>query len=50
MTSWILKCENCGQTWKLEVSFNLAEMGRIYHFCPYCRVNRFHVVVERIDD
>lgn len=50
MTSWRLKCSRCGRVWVLKVSYNLKEMGRIYHWCPYCRVNTFHEVLERIDD
>ncbi|MEB3757926.1 MAG: hypothetical protein GSR82_03875 [Desulfurococcales archaeon] len=49
MTSWILRCTECGREWKLDVSFNLHEMGKIYHYCPYCKKNTFHVVVKRID-
>ena len=33
--------------WKLEVSFDISDMDRIYHFCPYCRKNTFHVIVGR---
>ncbi len=50
MTKWVLRCTRCGRTWVLEVSFDLASMGRIYHYCPYCRRNTFHEVVEKIED
>ncbi len=50
MTKWLLRCTRCGRTWVLEVSFDLASMGRIYHYCPYCRMNTFHVVVARLGE
>ena len=46
----MLRCTRCGRTWILEVSFDLASMGRIYHYCPYCRRNTFHEVVRRIEE
>lgn len=48
-TVWLLRCTQCGRDWILPVSFNLEEMGRLYHFCPYCRENTFHIVVQRRD-
>ncbi len=50
MTKWLLRCTRCGRTWVLEVSFDLSSMGKIYHYCPYCRMNTFHVVVSRIGE
>ncbi|BAN89560.1 formamidopyrimidine-DNA glycosylase [Aeropyrum camini] len=47
MTGWILKCSQCGREWVLPVSFRLNEIGRLYHFCPYCRENTFHTTVGR---
>ena len=50
MTSWRLRCTRCGRVWVLKVSYNLKEMGRIYHWCPYCRVNTFHEVIEKVEE
>jgi hypothetical protein len=41
---WILVCERCEQTWVLEVSFDLRNMKRIYHYCPHCKMNTFHEI------
>ncbi|MFP3268057.1 MAG: hypothetical protein RXO29_00450 [Desulfurococcales archaeon] len=49
MTKWLLKCHECGTEWYLEVSFNIAEMGKIYHYCKVCKKNTFHDVLKRID-
>ena len=46
MTRWKLRCVECGRTWELAVSFDLESMGRLYHYCRYCRRNTFHLVVE----
>ncbi|WP_244403833.1 hypothetical protein [Pyrolobus fumarii] len=45
-----MRCTRCGRTWILEVSFDLASMGKLYHFCPHCRRNAFHEVLQRIED
>ncbi|MCE4625225.1 MAG: hypothetical protein F7C35_05095 [Desulfurococcales archaeon] len=50
MTSWKLKCTECGKEWILKVSYDLASMGKIYHYCPHCKKNTFHIVLERIED
>ena len=50
MTSWRLRCTECGREWILKVSYDLKSMGRIYHYCPYCKKNTFHIVVERVED
>ncbi len=50
MTKWKLKCTECGREWILAVSYDLASMGKIYHYCPYCKKNTFHTVLERIED
>lgn len=50
VTKWKLKCHECGVEWYLTVSFNLQEMGRIYHYCRKCGKNTFHDVLERIDE
>ena len=49
MTSWKLRCVECGSEWVLPVSFALDKMGKIYHYCRKCRRNTFHEVIERIE-
>lgn len=49
MKGWRLKCTQCGQEWLLPVSFRLADMGKIYHYCPKCAENTFHQVLERVE-
>ncbi len=52
MTKWILRCNECGSEWVLEVSFDLTKLskGMLYHFCPYCRKNTFHTIVRRVEE
>jgi ribosomal protein L44E len=50
MTSWRLRCTECGKERILKVSYDLASMGKIYHYCPHCKKNTFHIVLERIED
>jgi len=50
VTRWKLKCTECGREWVLPVSYDLASMGKIYHYCPYCKKNTFHIVLERIEE
>lgn len=50
MSKWVLKCEECGLDWILEVSFDLSGLGKIYHYCRGCRKNTFHKVVDRRQD
>ena len=45
VTVWLLKCEECGSEWELEVSFNLKDVPRLYHYCKVCRRNTFHKVL-----
>ena len=45
MSKWILKCEECGNLWTLDVSFNLREVEKLYHYCSNCRKNTFHTVL-----
>jgi len=45
MAKWRLRCMECGSEWTLEVSFNLKEMGKIYHYCRKCGKNTFHEVI-----
>ncbi len=49
MPGWKLRCLNCGTEWVLEVSFDLDEMKRIYHYCKKCGKNTFHEVIGRCD-
>ncbi len=49
MTKWRLRCTECGREWVLAVSFDLASMGKIYHYCPYCKRNTFHIVLGTVD-
>ena len=50
MTTWRLRCTECGREWTLKVSYDLASLGKIYHYCPYCKRNTFHIVLERVED
>lgn len=50
MTRWRLKCVECGREWVLPVSFRLDKMGRVYHYCPYCKRNTFHIVIGRVEE
>jgi len=50
VTKWRLKCTECGREWILPVSFRLDEMGKIYHYCPYCKKNTFHIVLGKVED
>lgn len=50
MTRWKLRCVECGREWILPVSFRLDKMGKLYHFCPHCKRNTFHIVIERVEE
>ncbi len=50
MTKWILQCENCKREWVLEVSFNLSDMEKIYHYCPHCKKNTYNKILRKEDD
>lgn len=50
MTRWRLKCTECGREWILPVSFRLDEIGKLYHYCKYCKKNTFHVVLGEVVD
>ncbi len=50
VTKWKLQCTECGRVWIFKGSFDLESMGRIYHYCPYCKRNTFHIVLGRVDD
>jgi ribosomal protein L44E len=45
MAKWRLRCTECGTEWILEVSFNLKEFGKLYHYCRTCGKNTFHEVL-----
>ncbi|MCS7107371.1 MAG: hypothetical protein NZ902_04635 [Acidilobaceae archaeon] len=49
MTKWRLKCEECSREWELEVSFDLSEFSRLYHYCRFCRKNTYHAILAKID-
>ncbi len=50
MTYWILKCRTCGNTWKLNVSYPLKkEFTKLYHYCPFCKKNTFHDILEYVE-
>ncbi|MCE4612189.1 MAG: hypothetical protein F7B17_09490 [Desulfurococcales archaeon] len=49
MTGWKLRCIECGRTWVLRVSFYIEDMPRLYHYCPHCRRNTFHVIEGRVE-
>ncbi len=49
MTSWRLRCTKCGFVWVLKVSYNISDMDKIYHYCPKCKKNTFHEILERLD-
>lgn len=44
---WILKCTICGTTWILEVSFDIRDVKKLYHFCEKCNRNTFHDILGR---
>ncbi len=51
MTYWVLRCRTCGTTWKLLVSYPLKkEYKQLYHYCPACRKNTFHEILEYHED
>lgn len=46
---WLMKCTVCGTIWVLEVSFDIRDAKRLYHYCLRCKRNTFHEVLDRID-
>ncbi len=46
MARWVLKCLECGEEWLLEVSYDISEMDRIYHYCSKCGKNTFHKILR----
>jgi len=50
VTKWKLRCMECGTVWVLKVSFDLREMGRIYHYCRTCKRNTFHEVLGLVEE
>ncbi len=50
MTYWILRCRSCRKEWKLNVSYPLKkEFTKLYHYCPFCRKNTFHDIIEYVE-
>ncbi len=47
---WILRCRECGTIWILEVSFDISDMDKVYHYCPKCKKNTFHDVLGRSNE
>ncbi len=45
--TWIVKCENCGNIRKVYVSYNIKNLTKIYIYCPKCRKNTFHIIIEK---
>jgi len=51
MTYWILKCKTCGKEWKLLVSYPLKkEFTELFHYCPYCKRNTYHEIIEYVEE
>jgi len=47
---WLLRCTVCGSIWVLEVSFDIRDTKKLYHYCPKCKRNTFHEVLARVDE
>ncbi len=47
---WLLRCRECGTIWVLEVSFDISDMDKVYHYCPRCKKNTFHDVLGRSEE
>jgi len=50
MTSWKLRCTECGTEWVLKVSYDISDLKRIYHYCPVCKKNTFHEVLGKVEE
>lgn len=46
---WLVRCTACGMEWLLEVSFDISEAKRLYHYCSRCKRNTFHEILKRIE-
>ncbi|MDW7970037.1 MAG: hypothetical protein RMH77_06530 [Sulfolobales archaeon] len=46
LTKYELRCEECGTSWELKVSYSLSEFQKLYHYCKVCRKNTFHNVLR----
>jgi len=46
---WIVRCRECGRVWLLEVSFDISDLDKLYHYCSYCRKNTFHDILGRAE-
>ena len=50
IVGWLVRCATCGTTWVAEISFDLRDAKRIYHYCSKCKRNTFHEVIERVEE
>jgi hypothetical protein len=51
MGCWLLKCRECGETWKLLVSFPLRkEFKQLFHYCSKCGRNTYHDIVDYVEE
>ncbi|MEM2551389.1 MAG: hypothetical protein QW168_04410 [Sulfolobales archaeon] len=48
MGGWILRCRSCGASRVLKVSYHLGDFKQLYHWCPNCKRNTLHDIIERI--
>jgi len=44
-----MRCRECGRVWLLEVSFDISDLDKLYHYCQYCRKNTFHDILGRAE-
>ncbi|MCX8185040.1 MAG: hypothetical protein RMI56_01915 [Sulfolobales archaeon] len=49
MGGWIVRCGSCRKERVIKVSYYLGDFKQLYHWCPFCRRNTHHEIVERID-
>ncbi|MCC6017206.1 MAG: hypothetical protein LM582_09220 [Desulfurococcaceae archaeon] len=49
VSGWLLRCIVCGYAWILEVSFDIRDAKKIYHYCHKCKRNTFHEVLARVE-
>ena len=45
LTSWKLRCVECGNEWVLKVSYDISDFEKLYHYCKTCKKNTFHEIV-----
>ncbi|MEM1735048.1 MAG: hypothetical protein QXT88_00565 [Desulfurococcaceae archaeon] len=49
----MLRCRDCGNEWKLYVSYNLDKDFKnkhLYHYCPYCKRNTLNEILVFIEE